>query len=158
MWLRARHADYAMSPRGRRGLAYHAVVHAQPLRLTYLSHIERYQEHTFFNRRLLRWQPETIIELPEGIGMLPFQMPGSPEQQEVTTAALATHRAVVWARHGIVTRADSGIGKAGDLVEYVEAAAQYEYLNLAAGEPSNGLLDDQVRLICERMGIQQSFF
>jgi rhamnulose-1-phosphate aldolase len=137
--------------------ALHAVVHAQPVRLTYLSHIERYADGDAFSRRLLRWQPETIIEFPEGIGLLPFAVPGSAEQMQISAAALRTYRAIVWRRHGIVTRATS-IAKAADLVEYAEAAAHYEYLNLAAGEPSAGMSDDQIRLICERLGIQQSLF
>lgn len=143
---------------GRRQLRHHAVVHAQPVRLTYLSHIPAYQETFAFNRRLLRWQPETIIEFPEGIGMLPFQMPGSSDQMRVTTDALATYRGVVWARHGIVTRSDAGVGKAGDLVEYAEAAAHYEYLNLQVGERSSGLADAEMRLICERLDIDQRYF
>jgi rhamnulose-1-phosphate aldolase len=142
----------------RRNLRYHAVVHAQPLRLTYLSHIPRYQDTFTLNRRLLRWQPETIVEFPEGIAILPFQMPGSEEQMQVTAEALTRYRGVIWARHGIVTRADSGPAKAGDLVEYAEAAAQYEYLNMVAGEQSSGLSDDEMRLICDRLHIEQVYF
>lgn len=142
----------------RRGVEYHAVVHAQPLHLTFLSHIERYGDPTAFNRRLLRWQPETIIEFPEGIDILAFQMPGSLEQTEVTMAAMREHRAVIWRRHGIVTRADSSAGKAADLVEYAETAARYEYLNLQAGEPSAGLSDGDLRIMCERLQIDQRFF
>lgn len=142
----------------RRGLSRHVMLHAQPPYLTYLSHIERYGDTTALNRRLLRWQAETIIEFPEGIAMLPFEVPSSPEQAEVTMQAMRKHRAVVWQRHGIVTRTDGRIAKAGDLVEYAEAAARYEYLNLQAGEPSGGLSDDQMRLICERLGVEQSMF
>jgi rhamnulose-1-phosphate aldolase len=142
----------------RRGCVLHAIVHAQPLRLTYLSHLARYADTLAFNRRLLRWQPETIAEFPEGIAMLPFQMPGSPEQAAITSAAMSVYRAVVWQRHGIITRAEGSVHKAGDLVEYAETAARYEYLNLQAGEPSTGLSDAELRLICERWQIEQSIF
>jgi rhamnulose-1-phosphate aldolase len=142
----------------RRELLYHAVVHAQPPYLTYLSHIPRYGETEALNRRLLRWQAETIIEFPEGIAALPFEVPASPEQASVTMRGMRQHRAVLWLRHGIVTRADASVIKAGDLVEYAEAAARYEYLNLQAGEPSAGLSDDEMRLICERLGVRQSIF
>jgi rhamnulose-1-phosphate aldolase len=142
----------------RRGLTYHAVVHAQPPYLTYLSHIARYADHMTFNRRLLRWQPETIIEFPQGIATLPFQIPASREQSDVTSAAMQVHRAVVWQQHGIVTRADADVRKAGDLIEYAETAARYEYLNLQAGESSSGLSDAQVRDFCECWGIEQPFF
>lgn len=141
----------------RHGHATHAVLHAQSIHLSYLSHIARYADTRAFNRALLRWQPESIIEFPEGIGTLPFQAPGSDEQMRVTTDGLRTYRAVLWQRHGIVTRA-TDIGKAADLIEYAETAAHYEYLNLVAGEPSAGMSDHEIRLICERLGIVQPFF
>jgi len=61
------------------GTNFHAVIHAQPVHLTYLSHIPRYQDEQYFNTHLLRWQPETIINLPEGIGFILFRIPSSPE-------------------------------------------------------------------------------
>jgi rhamnulose-1-phosphate aldolase len=143
---------------GRRELEHHAIVHAQPIHLTYLSHLAQYQDTERLNRRLLRGQPETIVEFTEGFALLPWEVPGSPEQMGVTTAALASYRAIVWARHGIVTRADKGAGKAADLVEYAEAAARYEYMNLAAGEPGQGLSHDELRLICERLSLPQPEF
>lgn len=148
------HADQV----ARRNLRQHVVLHAQPPYLTYLSHIERYGETMVLNRRLLRWQAETIIEFPEGIAMVPFEVPSSYEQALATMLAMQEHRAVVWQRHGIVTRTDGSVTKAGDLVEYAEAAARYEYLNLQAGEPSGGLSDKQMRLICEGLGVKQSIF
>jgi rhamnulose-1-phosphate aldolase len=50
--------------RSQRGL--HTVLHAQPLHLTLLSHNVEYQNEKNLNRRLLRWQPETILNMPEG--------------------------------------------------------------------------------------------
>ncbi|MGK7903762.1 MAG: class II aldolase/adducin family protein [Hormoscilla sp.] len=63
-----------------RSLKHHALLHAQPVHLTYLSHIDRYADTVAFNRRLLRWQAETIVSFPEGIGVIPFCVPSSPEQ------------------------------------------------------------------------------
>lgn len=142
---------------GRHGYATHAVVHAQPLRLTYLSHIARYRDSDTWSRHLLRWQPETIIEFPEGIGLLPFEVPSSAQQMRITTTALRTYRAAVWQKHGLIARAES-VAKAADLVEYAEAAAQYEYLNLIAGEPTTGLSDDELRRLCQELGVAQSLF
>ena len=42
---------------------FHTVIHAQPPHLVYLSHIQRYQDEKYLNSHLLRWQPETIINL-----------------------------------------------------------------------------------------------
>lgn len=144
------HADHV----GSRELSYHAIVHAQPPYLTYLSHISRYADTDSFNRRLLRWEPETILMFPDGIGMLPYRIPGSAEQMQVTLEGLRKHRAVVWQRHGVVTRSDASIQKAADLIEYAETAARYEYMNLQAGEPCSGLTNDELRNICAAFNLE----
>ena len=139
-------------------LGFHAVLHAQPPHLTYISHLERYQDEERLNHRLLRWQPETIVQLPEGIGFIPFQVPGSGELMAATTGALGKHRIVVWARHGVVARSGVSVMQAVDLVEYAEAAARYEYLNIAAGEPATGFATDEILAICDSLGIPQTIF
>ena len=75
------------------GTNFHAVIHAQPPHLTYLSHIPRYQDEHYLNTHLLRWQPETIINLPEGIGFMPFRIPSSPELMAGNTGVLCASTA-----------------------------------------------------------------
>ncbi|HET9914318.1 MAG TPA: class II aldolase/adducin family protein [Anaerolineales bacterium] len=140
------------------GTNFHAVIHAQPHHLTYLSHIPCYRDEHYLNTHLLRWQPETIINLPEGIGFVSFQIPSSPELMEGTLASLRTHRIVVWAKHGVMARSDVSVKRAADRVEYAETAAKYEYLNLCAGEIGDGLTPDEIRAICRTFNVQQSVF
>jgi rhamnulose-1-phosphate aldolase len=137
---------------------FHALIHAQPPHVTYLSHIPRYQDEEYLNTHLLRWQPETIINLPEGIGFVPFCIPSSPELMEGTLDMLRKHRIVIWAKHGVMARSDVSVKRAADRVEYAETAAKYEYLNLCAGEIGEGLSADEIRSICETFNVQQSIF
>ncbi len=137
---------------------FHAVLHGQPIHLTYLSHIPLYQNVQYLNLHLLRWQPETIINLPEGIGFLPFQIPGSAELMTGNVDALRQHRIVIWAKHGVMARSDISIKHAADLVEYAETAAKYEYLNICAGEIGEGLSSDELLAICRKFNIRQKFF
>jgi rhamnulose-1-phosphate aldolase len=58
------------------GTNFPALIHAQPPHLSYLSHIPAYREQQYINRRLLRWEPETIINLPEGLAPCPTACPG----------------------------------------------------------------------------------
>ncbi len=140
------------------GTNFHALVHAQPPHITYLSHIPRYQYQDFLNRRLFRWQPETIIVLPEGVGLIPFCVPGSAELASRTVELLKKHRAVLWAKHGLMVRSDVSVKQAGDKIEYLEAAARYEYLNLIAGEPAEGLSAEEVLAVCRALNIEQRVF
>jgi len=137
---------------------FHAIIHAQPVHLTYLSHIPRYQDSQYLNKHLLRWQPETIINLPEGIGFIPFRLPGSPELMSGNVEALRTHRIVVWAKHGVMARSDVSVKRAADRVEYAETAARYEVLNLSVGEIGAGLSAEEIRAICKTFNVTQSIF
>jgi rhamnulose-1-phosphate aldolase len=137
---------------------FHAIVHAQPLHLTYLSHVPRYQDGRYLNTHLLRWQPETILNMPEGIGFIPFCVPGSAELMSDNVERLRKHRIAVWAKHGVMSRSDMSIKRAADLVEYAEAAAKYEYLNLRAGEIAEGLSVEEIREICEAFNVKQEIF
>ncbi|RPJ26038.1 MAG: rhamnulose-1-phosphate aldolase [Chloroflexi bacterium] len=148
------HYDQVMSS----GTNFHAIIHAQPPQLTYLSHIPRYQDEHYLNTHLLRWQPETIVHLPEGIGFVSFRIPSSPELMEATLTSLRKHRIVIWAKHGVMARSDVSVKRAADRVEYAEAAAKYEYLNLCAGEIGEGLTADEIRAICKTFNVQQNIF
>jgi len=137
---------------------FHAVIHAQPVYLTYLSHIPLYEDEKYLNTHLLRWQPETIVNLPEGIGFIPFRLPGSSELMSDTVELLRKHRIVIWAKHGVMARSDVSVKRAADRVEYAEAAAKYEYLNLSAGEIAKGLSVEEIREICKTFNVQQNIF
>ncbi|MEW6180600.1 MAG: class II aldolase/adducin family protein [Chloroflexota bacterium] len=142
----------------RTGTNFHAIVHAQPPYLTLLSHIPRYNDVNYLNRHLLRWQPETIVQLPEGIGLVPFSIPGSAELMQATVEALRTHRIVIWAKHGVMARSDVSVKRASDRIEYAETAARYEYMNLTVGEQGNGLSLDEIYAICAAFNVQQTIF
>ena len=136
----------------------HTVLHGQPVHITHLSHLKEYQDEKTLNKRLLRWQPETILNMPEGIGILPFLLPGSAQLVVETKLSLREHRIVIWSRHGVISRADNSIVKALDLIEYAETAAHYEHLNLTGGGRGDGLSPEQIREICASWNVKQSIF
>lgn len=143
------HADQV----GQSGTNFHAVIHAQPPHLTYLSHIPDYREQAYLNRRLLRWEPETIVNLPEGVGVLPFMLPGSPTLMEATVRGLRAHRVVLWSKHGVMARSEISATRAADRIEYAETAALYEYMDLMSGGRGEGLTEDELRAVVEAFDV-----
>jgi rhamnulose-1-phosphate aldolase len=141
-----------------RPVKMHAIVHAQPKHLTFLSHLPRYQNETYLNEHLLRWQPETILNFPEGVGILPFLPPGSVHLMFETMLCLRDHQLVVWSQHGVMSRADASMLHALDLVEYAETAAHYEVLNLSTGQASGGLSPENIRAVAESWNISQKIY
>ena len=148
------HRDQVM----RNNLNFHAIIHAQPLHLVYLSHVPRYQETFSMSRSLLRWQPEAIVNLPDGVGFLPFLLPGSPEMMLGNVRLMRDHRVVVWGKHGVMARSDVSVKRATDLIEYAETGARYEYLNLSNHGLADGLTAHELRQICDAFHVEQKFF
>jgi rhamnulose-1-phosphate aldolase len=141
-----------------RQVRLHAIVHAQPTYLTFLSHISKYQDERYLNTHLVRWQPETVLNVPEGIGVLPFILLGSAQLMLETMLNLREHQIVIWSQHGVMARADDSIIHALDLVEYTETAAQYEVLNLMTGEESAGLSPEDIRAVADSWKINQKIY
>jgi rhamnulose-1-phosphate aldolase len=138
---------------------FHAVIHAQPLYLTYLSHIHRYQDTTYLNQHILRWQPETIVQLPKGVAFLPFLLPGSQELMAATVKQMGEgFRVVLWAKHGVMARSDASVKRAADRVEYAETGARYEYLNMTNHDLADGLSNDELRRIAAKFKLDQPYF
>lgn len=137
------HADQVL----RRGVSFQSLVHAQPIHLTYLSHIPLYRDTAYMNARLIRWEPETIVALPEGVGVLDFMVPGSSELQHHNVAGLREHQVVVWSKHGVMARSDVSPTSAVDKIEYAETGAKYELLDLRLGGLAEGLSADELRKV-----------
>lgn len=139
---------------GRTNTNFHALIHAQPPHLTYLSHIPAYREGDFMNRRLMRWEPETIVNLPEGIGVLPFMLPGSQGLMDATVAGLREHLVVLWSKHGVMARSDHSVTQAADRIDYAETAAMYECMDLRSGGMAEGLTHEELRTVVEAFDVK----
>src|SRR3954447_2366393 len=137
----------------RTGTNFHALIHAQPPHLVYLSHVPEYRDEKFMNQRLMRWEPETIVQLPSGLGVLPYLLPGSPALMEATAASLRTHNIVMWSKHGVMARSDISVTRAADRIEYAETAARYEYMDLVCGSKAQGLTPEELRGVVEAFGV-----
>jgi rhamnulose-1-phosphate aldolase len=137
----------------RTGTNFHAIVHAQPPHITYLSHVPAYQDEAYFNARVMRWEPETIVQLPQGIGVLRFMIPGSDTLMAANVESLRTHRIDVWGKHGVMARSDISVTRAVDRIEYAEAGARYEYMDLVAGGRAERMTDAELRSVVEAFSI-----
>lgn len=138
----------------RRGIEFQAVVHAQPMHLTYLSHIPAYRDTAAFNARVLRWEPESIVALSEGVGVLPFLVPGSEGMMRANVEGLREFQIVVWSKHGVMARSDLSVTRATDRIEYAETGARYEYMNLVAGGVAEGLTREEIGDVAREFHVQ----
>jgi len=136
----------------------HTVIHAQPLHLTFLSHMANCSDTAGMNEHVLRWHPEIIAQLNDGLGVAPFLTPGSDALMRATVELSEQHRLIVWALHGAVARVSGSVKKACDLIEYAETGARYEFMNLQCGNISSGIPISALQQLCREVGVRQTVF
>jgi rhamnulose-1-phosphate aldolase len=137
----------------RRGIDFQAVVHAQPPHLTYLSHIPAYRDTRAMNAAILRWEPESIVSLSQGIEVLDFMIPGSDGMQAANVVGLRQAEIVLWSKHGTMSRSDLSVLRAVDRMEYAETGARYEYMDLVAGRQAEGLTREEITSVAREFDI-----
>jgi rhamnulose-1-phosphate aldolase len=141
-----------------RGVDFQALIHAQPPYLVVLSSIPSLRTDREMNRRILRWEPETIVQIPQGVKVLDFMLPGSQELMENNIKGLRDHQIVVWSKHGVMARSDVSALSAVDKVEYAETGAMYEYRDMAGSGLGEGLSDDEMKAVIDAFHVQTDLY
>ena len=118
-----------------------AVVHCHPLSLIALSHI--FADEKEMNERIFRLQNETLLFVPEMLGLIPYAVTGSKSLAKASKEKLKKFRLALWDKHGVIASGKS-LNQALDRIEVVEkAAAIYLQLKSLGIEPE-GLSDEQI--------------
>jgi len=125
------------------GFPQKIVLHTHPTHLITLTHIERYTREDEINRLLWSMLPEVKINVPEGIGFVPYQCPGSEALADATLKALEQHRIVLWEKHGC-TAIGTGVFEAFDIIDTMNKAASIFFLCKSAGYEPRGLTSAQM--------------
>ena len=84
------------------GSCYKATLHTHPIELVAMSHIQRFLRGDEMTRVLWSMIPETLAFAPLGIGIVPYDLPGSVSLAEATVEQVKTHDVVLWEKHGTV--------------------------------------------------------
>lgn len=135
------------------GGAERVVYHAHCPNVIALSTLIKPDERAW-TRILWKSMTECVIVFPEGVGVIPWMLPGSLEIAQATSEKLSSHRAIVWTQHGMfVTGAD--FDAAFGLMHTIEKAAGL-YLSARAAnggaEPPERVSDEQLRAVCASLG------
>ncbi len=96
-----------------------------------------------FTRTLWRMHSECVVVFPEGVGLVPWMVPGTHEISAATALKLKKFRLVIWPLHGVIA-AGSSIDEAMGLMETVEKTAEIYIKSTGRIEPLQLLTDRQV--------------
>jgi len=114
-----------------------AVLHTHVNELIALTHIAGYQSEAAINDLIWKMHPETQMFLPEGIGYVPFEAPGTEDLAQATVKALEKHRVVIWEKHGCFATGKD-INQAFDNIDLVVKAIRIFFMCRMAGYHPEG--------------------
>lgn len=120
-----------------------AMIHAHVPEFIALSQIPEYQSAKALNKMLFGMHPEIKMFVPEGIGFIPYLLPGSSSIAAATIIALESHPVVVWEKHGLLG-AGTSVTEAFDTMDLLTKSAKIFLLCKNAGYEPEGLTDNQL--------------
>ncbi len=104
------------------GLPYKASLHTHPIELIAMTHCRKFLEKDVATRLLWSMIPETKAFCPRGLGIIPYQLPGSVALAEATISALADYDVVMWEKHGVFA-VDVDVMQAFDQIDVLNKSA-----------------------------------
>jgi rhamnulose-1-phosphate aldolase len=133
-----------------------AVLHSHPANLIALTHDSDFDGQRQLGEIILRMQSEARVHLPEGIGQLPYHLPGSRELADASAEALLRTPVLLWHMHGAVATGKT-LSQALDYLEIVDKAAQIYWILLAAGIKPEGLSDTNLERSLRHFKVWQRY-
>ncbi|MBP8778017.1 MAG: rhamnulose-1-phosphate aldolase [Bacteroidaceae bacterium] len=119
------------------------VCHTHPTDLIALTHIKQFLVPGVLGRMLWSMIPETRIIVPRGVGIVPYNVPGTMELANATIAQLATHDVVMWEKHGCLAVGEDVI-ETFDMIDTLSKSAQIYFYAKQAGFEPEGMADAEL--------------
>lgn len=102
--------------------ANRVIYHAHPTNLIALTFILPLEDQEF-TRALWEMATEDPVIFPEGIGVVPWMVPGGKEIADASVKLMEKYRVIVWAHHGLFVCGDD-FDEAFGLMDTVEKASE----------------------------------
>ncbi len=126
-----------------RGSNERAIMHSHVTELIAITHVDEYCNQENLNNLLWSMHPETIMFIPEGVGFVPFEIPGSEKIAQLTVEALKSHHIALWEKHGVFSIADN-LNECYDLLDIAAKSVKIFFMCAEIGKDSIGLSKSQI--------------
>lgn len=131
------------------------VLHTHANWLTAMSELKPADSESF-TKALWRMCSESMMFFPDGVGILPWMLPGSPDIGLASAELAKTHRLILWSYHGVLA-AGEDLDDAFGLIETAEKAAQIYCIRRSAKAGDQGITDHQLRLLANDLNLTPAF-
>ncbi|MDH6358565.1 rhamnulose-1-phosphate aldolase [Parabacteroides sp. PF5-9] len=128
------------------------VVHTHPTDLIGMTHCKPFLDSEKLTRTLWSMIPESRIIVPKGVGIVPYEIPGTLALAEATIRQLEKHDVVFWEKHGILAVGEDII-ECFDAIDTLSKSAQI-YMNARmCGYEPEGMTDQQLDDLVPAFGL-----
>ena len=135
-----------------KGSPYKASLHTHPIELVAMSHNPKYLEKDVATKLLWSMIPETKAFCPRGLGIVPYQLPGSQLLADATIALLDDYDVTLWEKHGVFA-VDTDIMSAFDQVDVLNKSALIYIAAKNMGFEPEGMSDAQMKELSDTFGL-----
>lgn len=125
------------------GSAYKATVHTHPIELVAMSHNKKFLGKDVLTRILWSMIPETKAFCPLGLGVVPYQLPGSNDLADATLKELEDYDVVLWEKHGVFAKG-LDVMDAFDQIDVLSKSAKIYIDAKCMGFEPDGMTDEQM--------------
>ena len=116
--------------------------------LTYVLELDT----AVITRLLWEMSTECLVVFPDGVGVVPWMVPGKDEIGYATAQEMAKHTLVLWAFHGVFGTGQT-LDEAFGLIDTAEKSAEVLVKVLSMGGKRQTITTDQFRLLAQRFDV-----
>ena len=126
------------------GSSYKATVHTHPIELVAMSHNRKFLGKDVLTNILWSMIPETKAFCPLGLGVVPYELPGSNSLADATLKELEDYDVVLWEKHGVFAKG-LDVMDAFDQIDVLSKSAKI-YINAKCmGYEPDGMSEEQLK-------------
>ena len=125
------------------GSPYKATLHTHPIELVAMSHNRAFLGKDVLTHILWSMIPETKAFCPLGLGIVPYELPGSTLLAEATLRELEEYDVVLWEKHGVFAKG-LDVMDAFDQIDVLSKSAKIYISARAMGFEPEGMTPAQL--------------
>lgn len=127
-----------------KGSDYNATVHTHPIELVAMSHNQKFLGKDVLTNILWSMIPETKAFCPLGLGVVPYELPGSNKLADATLQELQDYDVVLWEKHGVFAKGLDAMD-AFDQIDVLSKSAKIYIDSKSMGFEPEGMSEAQLK-------------
>ena len=128
------------------------VLHTHPTDIIGMTHCKPFLDSEKITRTLWSMIPECRIIVPKGVGIVPYEIPGTLALAHATIRQLEEHDVVFWEKHGILAVGEDLI-ECFDAIDTLSKSAQIYFSARMTGYEPEGMTDQQLDDLVPAFGL-----